>query len=198
MKNLKIVLKDKTNIIIDSLSFPANICKKFDNKDEFLSFWSLLTNDNLSEFSIYENNVETIKLTGYTIDSIQLVLNFDNSITVYFYLRSGQYHSVVVDEVKEAKEQAILDKVEALGGFQTKEEQSDKLGFDWETEYLGDIIISRKYKEQIEKKGTLTKPIKYEKGMTLIEGAYYRDGLKIYKVENGELVKQSVFDGLTS
>lgn len=198
MNNLKIILNDKTEMSIDSIMFPANITKRYGSKEEVVAAWGLLTTDNLSNFSVYENDVESVKLTGYILDSLQMIYNYDGSITVHFYLRNGKYSSVVVDAVKEAKEQAILDKVESLGGFQTKEEQSDKLGFDWETEYLGDIIISRKYKEQTIKQGTLAKPIKYEEGMALIEGAYYRDGLKIYKVENGELVKQSVFDSLTS
>lgn len=198
MKNLKVILKDGTEVFIDAINYPANIIKNYDTKEDFLNTWDLFTTENLSDFSVYQDDKETIRMTGYTLDSIQIVYNYNYSISVHFYFRAGRYQSVVVDEVKEAEERAILDKVEALGGFQTKEEQSDKLGFDWETEYLGDIVISRKYKEQIEKKGTLTKPIKYEEGMTLIEGAYYRDGLKIYKVENGELVKQSIFDGLTS
>lgn len=198
MNNLKIVLNDNTEMFIDSISFPANITKTYASKDEVVAAWNLLTAKNLSNVSVYEGDTETVKLKGYILDSLQMVCNCDGSITTHFYLRSGQYQSVVVDEVKEAKEKAILDKVESLGGFQTKEEQSDRLGFNWETEYLGDIIISRKYKEQAEKRGTILKPFKYEEGMTLIEGAYYRDGLKLYKVENGELVKQPVFDDLTS
>lgn len=196
MRNLKIILKDKTEVYIDAINYPANIIKTYDTKEELLNTWDLLTNENLSDFSVYEDDKETIRMHGYTLDSIQIVYNYDCSITVHFYFRSGKYQSVVVDEVKEAKEQAILDKVESLGGFQTKEEQSDKLGFDWETEYLGDIVISRKYKEQIEKKGTKLLPFTYTDGMNLIEGAYYRKGLELYKCTNGELVKSSLLDGV--
>lgn len=192
MNNLKIILSDKTEMTIDSITFPANITKTFRSKEEFIAAWDLLTTDNLSNFSVYENDVESVKLTGYILDSLQMIYNYDGSITVHFYLRNGKYNSVVVDEVKEAKEQAILDKVESLGGFKTKEEQSDKLGFDWETEYLGDIIISRKYKEQINKKGTKLSPIIYEEGMELIEGAYYMKNLLLYKCTNGELVRESL------
>lgn len=192
MNNLKIILSDKTEMTIDSITFPANITKTFRSKEEFVAAWDLLTTDNLSHFSVYENDVESVKLTGYILDSLQMIYNYDGSTTVHFYLRNGKYNSVVVDEVKEAKEQAILDKVEALGGFQTKEEQSDKLGFDWETEYLGDIVISRKYKEQINKKGTKLSPFIYKEGMDLIEGAYYMKNLLLYKCTNGELVRESL------
>lgn len=192
MNNLKIILSDKTEMTIDSITFPANITKTFRSKEEFVAAWDLLTTDNLSNFSVYENDVESVKLTGYILDSLQMIYNYDGSTTVHFYLRNGKYNSVVVDEVKEAKEQAILDKVEALGGFQTKEEQSDKLGFDWETEYLGDIVISRKYKEQINKKGTKLSPFIYKEGMDLIEGAYYMKNLLLYKCTNGELVRESL------
>lgn len=198
MNNLKIVLNDNTEISIDSITFPANITKTYESKDEMVAAWDLFTPKNLSNFTVYENDVESVKLSGYILDSIQIVYNLNGSITTHFYLRMGKYQSVVVDEVKEAKEKAILDKVESLGGFQTKEEQSDKLGFNWETEYLGDIVISRKYKEQAIKQGTMLNPFKYEEGMTLIEGAYYRDGLKTYKVENGELVRQSILSDLAS
>lgn len=196
MKNLKVILKDGTEVFIDAINYPANIIKNYDTKEDFLNTWDLFTTENLSDFSVYQDGKETIRMTGYTLDSIQIVYNYNYSISVHFYFRAGQYQSVVVDEVKEAKEQAILDKVEALGGFQTKEEQSDKLGFNWETEYLGDIIISRKYKEQIEKKGTKLLPFTYEEGMSLIEGAYYRKGLELYKCTNGELVKASLLDGI--
>lgn len=192
MNNLKIILSDKTEMTIDSITFPANITKTFRSKEEFVAAWDLLTTDNLSNFSVYENDVESVKLTGYILDSLQMIYNYDGSTTVHFYLRNGKYNSVVVDEVKEAKEQAILDKVEALGGFQTKEEQSDKLGFDWVTEYLGDIVISRKYKEQIIKKGSKLSPFTYEEGMDLIEGAYYMKNLLLYKCTNGELVRESL------
>lgn len=196
MNNLKIILNDNTEMSIDSITFPANITKTYASKEEVVAAWDLLTAKNLSNFSVYEDDVESVKLTGYILDSIQMVYNYDGSITTHFYLRMGQYQSVVVDEVKEAKKKEILDKVEALGGFQTKEEQSDKLGFDWETEYLGDIIISRKYKEQINKKGTKLSPFTYEEGMELIEGAYYLKNLLLYKCTNGELVRESLLDGI--
>lgn len=192
MNNLKIILSDKTEMTIDSIMFPANITKTYGSKEEVIAAWGLLTTDNLSNFSVYENDVESVKLTGYILDSIQMIYNYDGSITVHFYLRNGKYQSVVVDEVKAAKDKAILDKVEELGGFQTKEEQSDKLGFDWVTEYLGDIVISRKYKEQIIKKGSKLSPFSYEEGMDLIEGAYYMKNLLLYKCTNGELVRESL------
>lgn len=192
MNNLKIILKDKTEVYIDAINYPANIIKTYDTKEELLNTWDLFTNENLSDFSVYEDDKETIRMTGYTLDSIQIIYNYDCSITVHFYFRSGRYQSVVVDEVKAAQDKAILDKVEELGGFQTKEEQSDKLGFDWVTEYLGDIVISRKYKEQIIKKGTKLSPFTYKEGMDLIEGAYYMKNLLLHKCTNGELVRESL------
>ena len=126
---------------------------------------------------------KTVAIIGFGSQGHAHAMNLNESgVNVVVGLRPGSAH-----------EKKALDAGLKVMGIEEAAEAGDIVMI-----LTPDELQAKIYKEQIEKKGTLTKPIKYEEGMTLIEGAYYRDGLKIYKVVNGELVKQSVFDGLTS
>lgn len=64
--------------------------------------------------------------------------------------------------------------VQAMGGITKKREQSDKLGFDWETTSINDVVVLREYIEQENPVGTSAdNPIVYTEGMPLINNAFY-------------------------
>lgn len=178
MAETKIVLYDGTTLNIDGLNFPANIIKKCGSKDEFASFWSFLTEENMKKMHIFENDVETIIMEDYILDGVQATINTDGSINAHFYLKDGQYASVVVDEIAEAEKREVIDKVTKFGGFHTEVVQSDKLGFNWVDEYIGGALLSRTYSEQESIAGTEENPIEYSEETPLIENAFYlKDGV---------------------
>lgn len=186
MSNLKIVLCDGTELMLDAINFPADFIRTYTSAAALFSAWELMTDENLATMTVYEDDVETIKMTGYTLDSVQAVRNSDGTYTGHLYLRDGQYRSVVVDEVAEAEKKAILDQVSDYGGFHTEYVQSDKLGFDWREEYLGKVLLSRTYVEQENPCGTAENPIEYVDGVPLIDNAYYIKDGKRYVYMGGD------------
>lgn len=186
---MKLILKDKTELTIDALNFPADIVKTYASKDAFVNTWNLLTENNLSEMEVYEDDVKTVKMEGYLLDSMQAVVNSDGSITGHFYLRDGQYASVVIDAEEEAKKKEIIDKVNDFGGFHTEIVQSDKIGFDWKEEYIGTILLTRIYVEQETPVGTPENPIEYYDGVQLIDNAYYNKDGKRFVYMNAEWIE---------
>lgn len=170
---IKIVLYDKTELNIDGINFPANIIKTCQSKDELVNVWGFLTDSNMTEMHVYEDDAESIVMKNYTLDGIQSVINPDGTITAHFYLRDGQYTSVVTDEVAETEKEETLALVKEYGGFNTKTVQSDKLGFDWREEYLGKVLLVRTYVAQETPTGTADNPINYYDGVPLINNAYY-------------------------
>lgn len=186
MSEIKIILQDKTELIVDTLNFPANIVKVCASKEEVMSVWGFLTDENMAEMRVYEGDKEMIAMRGYTLDGVQTVTNTDGTITAHFYLRDGQYVSVVTDEVAEAEKQEILDLVTKYGGFRTRVIQSDKIGFDWKEEYIGETLLSRSYVAQENPAGTEDNPIEYYDGVQLIDNAYYTKDGKCQKYADGE------------
>lgn len=69
--------------------------------------------------------------------------------------------------------------VQELGGVTRSREQSDKLGFDWLTTSINDVVVQREYIEQEDPVGTSAdNPIEYTEGVPLINNAFYRvDGV---------------------
>lgn len=176
---IKIVLNDKTEINIDGINFPANIIKTCQSKDELTSIWGFLTDDNMAEMHVYEDEVESLIMKNYILDGIQATINPDGTISTHFYLRDGQYSSVVTDEAAEAEKEKTLALVKEYGGFNTKTVQSDKIGFDWREEYLGNVLLTRTYVAQETPVGTADNPIEYYEGVQLIDNAYYmKDGVR--------------------
>ncbi len=184
----KLVLKDKTELIIDQINFPADIIKLYSSKEEFYNVWNMLTPENVSEMEVWEDDVKTMVMEGYLLDGSQTVTNDDGTITGHFYLRDGVYRSVVVDEVAETQKKEILDKVTKYGGFNTKTIQSDKIGFDWVCEYLGEILLTKTYVQQENPVGTKDNPIEYVDGCQLIDNAYYMKDGKLVVYMNGEFI----------
>lgn len=188
MSQVKLILKDGTELMLDAIKLPEDLVKVYASKDAFISTWNMLTDENLSEMSAWYSDTQTLKMTGYTIDSVQAVTNSDGTVTGHFYLRDGSFASVVTDNATEQEKEETLKKVSEFGGFHTEIKQSDRLGFDWREEWLGLTLLSRTYVEQDDPAGTENHPIEWMDGITLIENAYYikPDGL-LYVCKNGGL-----------
>ncbi len=58
-------------------------------------------------------------------------------------------------------------------GFEVIREQSDKLGSDWVTYKLGDVVLRRDYVEQENPTGTADNPIEWNENVQLIPNAFY-------------------------
>lgn len=70
--------------------------------------------------------------------------------------------------------------VQAMGGIVKKREQSDKLGFDWLSASINDVVVRREYIEQENPVGTSAdNPIVYTEGTPLISNAFYSVGKAI-------------------
>lgn len=179
--NIKIVLNDSTELIVDAINFPASIIKTCASKEEVASVWGFLTDDNMLEMHVWENGAETMVMKGYTLDGVQAMTNTDGTVTAHFYLRDGQYTPITKTEKEgmDAETAEILFLVEKYGGFKTEVVQSDKIGFDWKNEYLGDILLAQTYVAQDNPTGTADNPIEYYEGCPLIDNAYYmKDGTR--------------------
>lgn len=77
--------------------------------------------------------------------------------------------------------------VEQAGGITQELTQSDKLGYDWRSIYVNDILVRQEYVEQVNPVGTADNPIHWVSGMVLIQNAYYaHDGeTKVWMGEAG-------------
>lgn len=74
--------------------------------------------------------------------------------------------------------QKTLSTVQTLGGIKSETVQSDKLGYDWQNTYVGDILVRQEYVGQEHPTGTVDNPIVYAEGVPLINNAYYlKDGV---------------------
>lgn len=86
-------------------------------------------------------------------------------------------------EVREStarKAQETLSTIQQLGGIKSETVQSDKLGYDWQNTYVGDILVRQEYVEQEHPTGTVDNPIVYAEGVPLINNAYYLNDGKTY------------------
>lgn len=78
---------------------------------------------------------------------------------------------ILLNKIKSHK--VVFDKVEKLGGFTQKITQSDKLGYDWVEDYLGEKLVAQTYTKQENPIGVVDNPFIFEIGVMLIPNAYY-------------------------
>lgn len=88
---LKLILKDNTEIILADGNFIqkfTTICK---NKQEINYLWNKMTSENLSDVKIIlgENIIQTIK--NIVIDGMQIAYNSDQTYTVHFYFYGAEF-----------------------------------------------------------------------------------------------------------
>lgn len=71
-------------------------------------------------------------------------------------------------------------KIEKLGGLSQKVTQSDKLGYNWVDDYIGETLIKHTYIKQANPVGVADNPFEFAKGIMLIPNAYYTYNGKRY------------------
>ena len=91
---------------------------------------------------------------------------------------------VLLNKIKQSK--FIEDKIDTFGGFTNKTVQSDKIGYDWIEEYLGDVLVKQTYVEQENPVGVADNPFNFTVGVQLMPNAYY-----MYKDERYVYVGES-------
>lgn len=84
---------------------------------------------------------------------------------------NNEQFSTLLSTIKSNKR--LADKINELGGLKTKIVQYDKLGFDWQEEYVGKKLVKQTYIKQSVPVGTREHPIEYKEGVSLIPNAYY-------------------------
>lgn len=92
----------------------------------------------------------------------------------------------IIERVKADHEAA--KKVDSFGGFHQKQVQSDKLGFDWIEDYLGDKLLKQVYVAQENPKGTIDNPIEWYDGVPMINNAFYLKYGHLYVYMDGQFI----------
>lgn len=85
---------------------------------------------------------------------------------------------ILLDKIKKSK--IISDKIKTLGGLSQKITQSDKLGYNWVDDYVGETLVKQTYVEQTNPVGVADNPFKFAKGVMLIPNTYYTYNGKRY------------------
>ena len=71
-------------------------------------------------------------------------------------------------------------KIEKLGGLSQKITQSDKLGYNWVEDYIGETLVKQTYVEQTNSVGVADNPFEFVEGVMLIPNAYYKYNSRRY------------------
>lgn len=86
MKDLKMILKDGSEISLSEFTFPLHIVVVRDTKEEVLALWDKLTPDNLEEVNIQEDGETLFTFLHACVTGEQIVVNADDTLTGHYYL----------------------------------------------------------------------------------------------------------------
>jgi hypothetical protein len=81
---------------------------------------------------------------------------------------------------KIAADHTTAVKIEKLGGLSQKITQSDKLGYNWVEDYVGETLVKQTYVKQENPVGVADNPFEFTEGVMLIPNAYYTHNGKRY------------------
>lgn len=87
-------------------------------------------------------------------------------------------YNALIDKIVADHTTAV--KIEKLGGLSQKITQSDKLGYNWVGDYIGETLVKQTYVEQENPIGVADNPFKFAEGIMLIPNAYYAYNGKRY------------------
>lgn len=99
---------------------------------------------------------------------------------------------ILFNKIKDSK--ATSDKIKALGGLSQKITQSDKLGYNWVEDYIGETLVKQTYVEQTNPIGVANNPFEFAEGIMLIPNAYYTYNGKRYVYVGIESKTATVWD----
>lgn len=80
-------------------------------------------------------------------------------------------YNALIDKIVTDHTTAV--KIEKLGGLSQKITQSDKLGYNWVEDYVGETLVKHTYVEQTNPVGVVDNPFEFAEGVMLIPNAYY-------------------------
>lgn len=87
-------------------------------------------------------------------------------------------YNALIDKI--VAEHTTAVKIEKLGGLSQKVIQSDKLGYNWVEDYIGETLVKQTYVEQTNPVGVADNPFEFAVGIMLIPNAYYTYNDKRY------------------
>lgn len=97
--SLKLVLRDNTEIELADGSIAKHFTVVCATKEDFVTIWSKLTLENLSEVRLMDGDATICILTNLILIGTQTMDNSDGSITGHFYTDGGEF---LTDEYAEA------------------------------------------------------------------------------------------------
>lgn len=86
MENMKMVLQDGTELEIVEFALPMHAVVHCATKEEALSKWALLTQENLAAVQIRQKDTVLFAFQYAGLTGVQYVLNDDGTITAHFYM----------------------------------------------------------------------------------------------------------------
>lgn len=113
MNELKLVLTSGTQIVITEFSLPCHIVLPCDNKEDMQTVWAMLTNEELVNAAIMQDDNCVLKIQNATVEGTQTVSNNDGSLTAHFYLEGELYGGN--DATLEAENADLKEALEVLG-----------------------------------------------------------------------------------
>lgn len=111
MADLKMVLKDSTEISLSEFTFPLHIVVVRDTKDEILALWDKLTDEALEEVTIQEAGETLFTFLHCSVTGEQIVVNTDSTLTGHYYL-DGERQSTTADSEYETAAKILLGEEE--------------------------------------------------------------------------------------
>ncbi|SHK33214.1 hypothetical protein [Hespellia stercorisuis] len=102
---MKMILSDGTEVQIEDSLLSGSIIVKSETKEELMETWDMLTPDKLYKVDIVQKEDVIRSMHGVCIDSVQIVINPDGTLTTHFYIRETSTGSMSKDSdyVKAAK-----------------------------------------------------------------------------------------------
>lgn len=87
-------------------------------------------------------------------------------------------YNALIDKIVADHTTAV--KIEKLGSLSQKTTQSDKLGYNWVEDYVGETLVKQTYVKQENPVGVADNPFEFTEGVMLIPNAYYKYNGKRY------------------
>lgn len=112
MNELKLVLTSGTQIVITEFSLPCHIVLPCGDKEEMQTVWAMLTNEELVDAAIMQDDNCVLKIQHATVAGTQTVSNNDGSLTAHFYLEGELYGG---NTTLEAENADMKEALEVLG-----------------------------------------------------------------------------------
>lgn len=86
MENLKMVLQDGTELDLKEFALPMHAIIQCATKDDALTKWELLTQENLTYVQIQQNGEVLLAFQYAGLTGVQYILNADGTVTAHFYM----------------------------------------------------------------------------------------------------------------